>query len=46
MFCLYCVYYKGLESECRKGIHPTDLERALECTDYTYNGRVRYDKSD
>ena len=46
MFCLYCVYYKGLEKQCRKGILPTDLERALECTDYTYNGRVRYDKSD
>ena len=45
MFCLYCVYYKDLESECQKGIKPTDLQRTMKCTDYQYNGSVKYDNS-
>lgn len=43
MFCLYCTEYQGLDVECRKGIRPTDLQRALECTDYQYNTEVKCD---
>jgi hypothetical protein len=43
MFCLYCVYYKDLESECQKGIKPTDLQKTMKCTDYQYNGEVKYE---
>ena len=41
IFCLYCVYYNDLESECQKGIKPTDLQRTMKCMDYTYNGEVK-----
>ena len=41
MFCLYCREYQGLDNECRKGIKPTDLQRTMNCTDYSYNGEVK-----
>lgn len=40
MFCVYCKFYRGVDSKCQQNKNIYDYKEVLECEHYTYNGEV------